>query len=120
LAGAEGFEPPKAVLETAGLPLAYAPQQPANFSLLYFLVRLMLTAKRAEFVELQPFGFGLLIFGLAIVLPLALSALQSNNFAHCCSLLFSRENPRIRGIHEVEEVGKRRPSATFFLDFLNS
>ncbi len=25
LAGAEGFEPPKAVLETAGLPLAYAP-----------------------------------------------------------------------------------------------
>src|SRR5579883_3648982 len=26
LAGAEGFEPPKAVLETAGLPLAYAPR----------------------------------------------------------------------------------------------
>ncbi len=25
MAGAEGFEPPKAVLETAGLPLAYAP-----------------------------------------------------------------------------------------------
>ena len=26
MAGAEGFEPPKAVLETAGLPLAYAPR----------------------------------------------------------------------------------------------
>jgi hypothetical protein len=52
-------------------------------------VRLMLAAKRAEFVELQPFGGGLLIFGLAIVLPLALSALQSNNFAHCYSLLLN-------------------------------
>jgi hypothetical protein len=52
LAGAEGFEPPKAVLETAGLPLAYAPKQTANFILLYFLVRLMLAAKRAEFLEL--------------------------------------------------------------------
>src|SRR6476620_9750340 len=27
MAGAEGFEPPKAVLETAGLPLAYAPNR---------------------------------------------------------------------------------------------
>ena len=27
MAGAEGFEPPKAVLETAGLPLAYAPNK---------------------------------------------------------------------------------------------
>ncbi len=30
LAGAEGFEPPKAVLETAGLPLAYAPNELAS------------------------------------------------------------------------------------------
>src|ERR1700693_1464308 len=76
LAGAEGFEPPKAVLETAGLPLAYAPKQSANYSLLYFLVRLMLAAQRAEFVEREPLGFSLLVLGLAIVLSLALSALQ--------------------------------------------
>jgi hypothetical protein len=62
-------------LETAGLPLAYAPKQPAILSLLYFLVRLMLTAKRAKLVELQPLGHGFLVLGLAIVLPLALSAL---------------------------------------------
>jgi hypothetical protein len=33
LAGAEGFEPPKAVLETAGLPLAYAPSKDVSWSL---------------------------------------------------------------------------------------
>src|SRR5258708_29333679 len=95
LAGAEGFEPPKAVLETAGLPLAYAPktakpffsfsvlQFPGStigtkepfFSLLDFLMGLMLAAKRTELAELQPLRFGLLVLGLAIVLPLALSAL---------------------------------------------
>jgi hypothetical protein len=35
----------------------------------------MLTAKGAEFTELQPLGFSFLVLGLAIVLPLALSAL---------------------------------------------
>jgi hypothetical protein len=97
-------------LETAGLPLAYAPKQSANFSLLYFLVRLMLAAKRAEFVELQPLGFGLLVLGLAIVLSLALSTLQRYDFAHSCSLPFSRENSRSQGIHEVNEGGTRRPA----------
>jgi len=45
-------------------------------------VRLMLAAKRAKFVELQPLGLSLLVLGLAIVFSFALSALQSNNFAH--------------------------------------
>jgi heme/copper-type cytochrome/quinol oxidase subunit 1 len=79
-------------LETAGLPLAYAPEQPANFSLLYFLVRLMLTAKRAEFAELQPLRFGLLVLGLAIVLSLALSTLQSDDFAHFRSLSVAQKS----------------------------
>jgi uncharacterized membrane protein (DUF441 family) len=69
-------------LETAGLPLAYAPIQTANFSLLYFLVRLMLAAKRAELAQLHALGFGLFVLGLAIVFPLALGALQRNDFAH--------------------------------------
>jgi hypothetical protein len=61
-------------------------------------VRLMLAAKRAEFVELQPFGHSLFVLGLAIVLSLAFSALQSNNLAHSFrSLSFAR-------IQESEEV----------------
>jgi hypothetical protein len=101
-------------LETAGLPLAYAPKQTANFSLLYFLVRLMLAAKRAEFVELQPFGHSFLVLGLAIVLSLALSALQSNDFAHSCSLLFSREKSRIQGSQKSrkEERGAAPPPSS--------
>jgi hypothetical protein len=59
-------------------------------------VRLMLAAKRAEFAELQPLGFGLLVLGLAVVLSLALSALQCNNFAHSFSLPFSREKLEFR------------------------
>ena len=35
MAGAEGFEPPKAVLETAGLPLAYAPRIPISILRLF-------------------------------------------------------------------------------------
>jgi hypothetical protein len=41
------------------------------------------TAKRAELLQFQPLGLGLLILGLAIVLAFALGALQSDNFAHC-------------------------------------
>src|ERR1700733_13785734 len=50
--------------------------------LLYFLVRLMLAAKRAELAQLHALGFGLFVLGLAIVFPLALGALQRNDFAH--------------------------------------
>jgi hypothetical protein len=53
-------------------------------------VGLMLAAKRAEFVELQPLRHSFLVLGLAIVLSLALSALQCNNFTHSFSLPFSR------------------------------
>src|SRR5258708_6959155 len=55
-------------------------------SLLDFLVHLMLAAKRAEFLEFNPLGGGLLVLGTAVVLPLALSTLKSDNFAHVCSL----------------------------------
>jgi hypothetical protein len=103
LAGAEGFEPPKAVLETAGLPLAYAPKQSANFSLLYFLVGLMLAAIGAELAELQPLRHSLLVLSLAVVLSLALSALQSYDFTHSCSLPSVAPNSRIQGIHDVRE-----------------
>src|SRR5258708_27882247 len=55
-------------------------------SLLDFLVHLMLAAKRAEFLEFNPLGGGLLVLGTAVVLPLALSTLKSDNCAHICSL----------------------------------
>ena len=83
MAGAEGFEPPKAVLETAGLPLAYAPTRAAStFSLLDFPMYPMYAAKRAELLQFQTLGLGLLVFGLTIVLAFAFGALQSDNFAH--------------------------------------
>jgi hypothetical protein len=46
----------------------------------------MLAAKRAELAQLHALGFGLFVLGLAIVFPLALGALQRNNFSHFCSL----------------------------------
>jgi uncharacterized membrane protein (DUF441 family) len=83
MAGAEGFEPPKAVLETAGLPLAYAPSRAVpTLSLLDFPMYPMHTAKRAELLQLQPLGLGLLILGLAVVLAFAFGALQCNDLAH--------------------------------------
>jgi hypothetical protein len=97
MAGAEGFEPPKAVLETAGLPLAYAPvsdysvrlskcenrdlPQVVPELLLCFSMRLMLTAERAEFLHLQPFCRCLLILRLAVVAVLTFTALKLNDFA---------------------------------------
>ena len=103
MAGAEGFEPPKAVLETAGLPLAYAPTRAAStislldFSLLLnFPVCPMAAAKGAEFLQFQPLGLGLLILGLAVVLAFALGALQSNDFSHGRSLQSRREEVRIQ------------------------
>jgi hypothetical protein len=76
MAGAEGLEPPKAVLETAGLPLAYAPTRAASLpSLLDFPMYPMDTAKGAKLLHFQPLGLGLLILGFAVVLAFALGAL---------------------------------------------
>src|SRR5271170_5496036 len=110
MAGAEGFEPPKAVLETAGLPLAYAPTRAAStpslletslldFSLLLnFPVGPMATAKGAKLLQLQPLGLGLLVLGLAVILPFALGALQSDNLSHIrsCSVARRIQNPEVR------------------------
>jgi hypothetical protein len=97
MAGAEGFEPPKAVLETAGLPLAYAPTWAAStFSLLDFPMCPMYAAKRAELLQFQPLGLGLLVLGFAVVLAFALGALQSNDFSHGRSLQSRREEVRIQ------------------------
>ena len=72
MAGAEGFEPPLAVLETAGLPLNLRPwvstKTPSppetggrHFILLDFTMHLMLAALRAELLQLQPLGGGLFV-----------------------------------------------------------
>jgi hypothetical protein len=107
MAGAEGFEPPKAVLETAGLPLAYAPQSngqrsrasyqsteknellsPGRF-LFDLFMRMMLAAERTELAQLQPARRGLFIFHAGVVLVFAFTTLQCNLFPrHCIFLLF--------------------------------
>src|SRR5262249_12765542 len=69
LAGAEGFEPPLAVLETAGLPLNLRPcvtppsWRGAHPILLDFLMGLVLAAVLAELLHFQALGRGLLILG---------------------------------------------------------
>jgi hypothetical protein len=91
LAGAEGFEPPKAVLETAGLPLAYAPspvrseyQFTLMFWLLGFLVCVVLAAVRAKLLHFKTAGGRLLVFCARVVPVFALAALERNDFSwHC-------------------------------------
>jgi len=74
LAGAEGFEPPLAVLETAGLPLNLRPYF-GNSILLNFLMRVVLAAEGAELAEFQPLGHGLLVLHAGVILALTLRAL---------------------------------------------
>jgi hypothetical protein len=71
-------------------------------------VRLMLAAKRAEFVELQPFGHSFLVLGLAVVLSLALSALQCNDFAHPFAPF---QSLRIQNPRKAESKKKERGAA---------
>ncbi len=102
LAGAEGFEPPKAVLETAGLPLAYAPVscspkpnkilrtalKSAIQRLLCFSMRLMLSAKRAELLHLQTLRGRAFVLGFAVVAIFAFAALKLNDLSwHDSSLI---------------------------------
>ena len=86
MAGAEGFEPPLAVLETAGLPLNLRPflrrQTAPDSSLLDFLMRLVSAAFAAELLHFQPFRCGLLVFRSRVVPVLALRALERNDFPH--------------------------------------
>jgi hypothetical protein len=89
MAGAEGFEPPLAVLETAGLPLnlrpwVKPPEEPGDLFILLlldFLVHLVLPAMRAELLHFQTLGGGLLILGLGIIAVLAFRALERNDVA---------------------------------------
>jgi hypothetical protein len=73
----------------------------------------MYAAKRAELLQFQPLGLGLLVLGLAVVLAFALGALQSDNFSHCRSLQ-SREdrsqNPEVR-------IQNDRPTARSYSEF---
>jgi hypothetical protein len=43
-------------------------------------VRLVLAAERAEFLQLNPFRRGPLVFGLAVVAVLTFTALELDNF----------------------------------------
>ena len=105
LAGAEGFEPPLAVLETAGLPLNLRPCVGPHFfraynqsTLLNFAVHLVLPAMRAELLHLQALRRGLLVLRGRIIPILAFRALKSNDVArHCFRLLVvpGRECPAL-------------------------
>jgi hypothetical protein len=107
LAGAEGFEPPSSVLETDSLTVELTPLFPlqigdfrlqneknlkssiANLQLLYFLMRRMLAADAAEFLQLQPLCHSLAILGGRIVPLFAITALHRNNFSGHKQLLAS-------------------------------
>ena len=86
MAGAEGFEPPLAVLETAGLPLNLRPwvypRNPGDpFILLDFAVRLMLPAMPAKLLQFQALRGGFLVLGGRIVPVFALGALERDNLS---------------------------------------
>ena len=98
MAGAEGFEPPLAVLETAGLPLNLRPFLrwliATVTSLLYFLVRLVFAAFAAELLHFQSFRCGLLVLRTRVVPVFALCALERYDFPHVdCSALLICKNP---------------------------
>ena len=92
LAGAEGFEPPKAVLETAGLPLAYAPvplvivavRKPVYLipvRLFGFPMRLVLAAVRAELLHFKTLSGRLFVLGVRVVPVLAFLTLERDDFS---------------------------------------
>src|ERR1039457_5969960 len=86
VAGAEGFEPPLAVLETAGLPLNLRPSILRPYYrgipiLLDFLMRLVLPAMGTELLHFQALGSGLLVLGARIIPVLAFRALKRNDIA---------------------------------------
>src|ERR1041384_4901445 len=70
VAGAEGFEPPLAVLETAGLPLNLRPYLVLNPSLLDLFMLVMLTAERAELLQRHTLRHRLLVLHGGVVLAL--------------------------------------------------
>ena len=88
LAGAEGFEPPLAVLETAGLPLNLRPwivPRAGGISILLdFFVRLVLAAVPAKLLHFEALRGGLLILGGGVVPVLALGALERDDVARHC------------------------------------
>ena len=85
MAGAGGFEPPLAVLETAGLPLNLRPYRRKPklqcTALLGFPVRPMLPAIGAELLQLDALGGGLLVLSFRIITILALGALKRDDFS---------------------------------------
>jgi hypothetical protein len=91
VAGADRIELSQAVLETASLPLTYAPKPvcaarpvkalPRNSSLLDFPMRAVLPAERAKLLEFQTLRRGLLVLRVRIISILTLGALKRNNFA---------------------------------------
>src|SRR5271168_5060704 len=110
MAGAEGFEPPKAVLETAGLPLAYAPVGTTTIVarlLLDFLMGPVLTAERAELLQLNALRRSLLILGVGVVLPLALRALEGDDFScHYSKISETVPAPTVR---PPSRIANRKP-----------
>ena len=92
MAGAEGFEPPLAVLETAGLAVKPMPLrrlalfdnllQPNKKRYLFgFAMRLVLAAIRAKLLQFEALRRGPLIFRFAVVAVLAFAALKLNNLS---------------------------------------
>ena len=111
MAGAEGFEPPLAVLETAGLPLNLRPCitpciPGGNSILLDFLVRLVLAAVPAELLHFQTLGGRLLVLGRRVVPVLALRALERDDVSrHCLTpSLRTTAQHKSGGLHPIQRT----------------
>jgi hypothetical protein len=121
LAGAEGFEPPKAVLETAGLPLAYAPTaatflayQKRPEPLFSLPMRMMFTAKGTELFEFDALSGGAFIFGFAVVPIFAFAALELNNFSrHNFPFFVLSTSANTRKTGTVSSVPPKGPASFF-------
>jgi hypothetical protein len=59
-----------------------------HLQLFHFLVRRMLPATVAEFLQFQPLGHGFTVLGLRVIAFFAITALHGNDFSGHCSLPF--------------------------------
>jgi hypothetical protein len=71
-------------------------------------VWLVFTAERAKLLQLNAFRRGFLILGVAVILPLALTTLQGNDFPHNAFLLGQNFRNRA-GAHGASAFAYRKP-----------
>ena len=93
------------VLETIALPIGATglyPRQRTSWPNLFlcFFMNNAFTARRAEFLQFNPFWLLAFVFGTVVINAIALSALKMNCLAHNLSELLLRSPACINGVTE--------------------